>query len=58
MMHVLGRGKVLKRLEMEPEEKGHLLNFRHRASCILGQEIHYSTKNAFYIFNLQIYFII
>ena len=27
------------------------LNFRHRASCILGQAIHYSPENAFYIFN-------
>ena len=35
-----------------------LLNFRHRASCILGQAFHYSPENAFYIFNQQIYFII
>ena len=34
-----------------------LLTFRHRASCILGQEFHYSPENAFYIFNQQIYFI-
>ena len=34
------------------------LTFRHRASCILGQAFHYSPKNAFYIFNQQIYFII
>ena len=34
------------------------LTFRHRASCILGQEFHYSPENAFYIFNQQIYFII
>ena len=34
------------------------LNFRHRASCILGQAFHYSPENAFYIFNQQIYFII
>ena len=34
------------------------LNFRHRASCILGQVFHYSPENAFYIFNQQIYFII
>ena len=36
------------------------LIFRHRASCILGQAIHYSPENAFYIrvFNQQIYFII
>ena len=25
------------------------LTFRHRASCILGQTIHYSPENAFYI---------
>ena len=31
------------------------LNFRHRASCILGQAFHYSPENAFYIFNQQIY---
>jgi hypothetical protein len=35
-----------------------ILNFRHRASCILGQAFHYSPENAFYIFNQQIYFII
>jgi len=35
-----------------------ILNFRHRASCILGQVFHYSPENAFYIFNQQIYFII
>ena len=34
------------------------LTFRHSASCILGQELHYSPENAFYIFNQQIYFII
>ena len=34
------------------------LTFRHRASCILGQALHYSPENAFYIFNQQIYFII
>ena len=34
------------------------LNFRHCASCILGQAFRYSTENAFYIFNQQIYFII
>ena len=34
------------------------LTFRHRASCILGQAFRYSTENAFYIFNQQIYFII
>ena len=34
------------------------LTFRHRASCILGQAFHYSSENAFYIFNQQIYFII
>ena len=34
------------------------LTFRHRASCILGQAFHYSPKNAFYIFNQLIYFII
>ena len=33
-------------------------NFRHRASCVLGQAFHYSPENAFYIFNQQIYFII
>ena len=33
-------------------------NFRHRASCILGQAFHCSPENAFYIFNQQIYFII
>ena len=36
----------------------HVLTFRHRASCILGQAFHYSPENAFYIFNQQIYFII
>ena len=35
-----------------------VLNFSHRASCILGQAIHYSPENAFYIFNQQIYFVI
>jgi len=35
-----------------------LLNFRHCASCILGQAFHYSPENAFYLFNQQIYFII
>ena len=34
------------------------LNFRHRASCILGQAFRYFPENAFYIFNQQIYFII
>ena len=34
------------------------LTFRHRASCIQGQEFRYSPENAFYIFNQQIYFII
>jgi len=34
------------------------LTFRHRASCILGQALHYSPEKAFYIFNQQIYFII
>ena len=34
------------------------LTFRHRASCIYGQAFHYSSENAFYIFNQQIYFII
>jgi len=34
------------------------LNFRHRASCILGQAFHCSPENAFYIFNQQIYLII
>ena len=34
------------------------LNFRHRASCILGQAFRYYPENAFYIFNQQIYFII
>ena len=34
------------------------LNFRHRASCVLGQAFRYSPENAFYIFNQQIYFII
>ena len=35
------------------------LTFRHRA-CVLciGQAFHYSSENAFYIFNQQIYFII
>ena len=27
-----------------------MLNFRHRASCILGQAFRYSPENAFYIF--------
>ena len=36
----------------------HLLTFRHRASCILGQAFHYTPENAFYIFNQQMYFII
>ena len=35
-----------------------ILTFRHHASCILGQAFHYSRKNAFYILNQQIYFII
>ena len=35
-----------------------LLTFRHRASCIQEQALHYSPENAFYIFNQQIYFII
>jgi len=35
-----------------------MLNFRHRAYCILGQAFHFSPENAFYIFNQQIYFII
>ena len=39
------------------QRKRHL-NFRHRASCILGQAFRYSPENAFYIFNQQIYFII
>ena len=34
------------------------LNFKHRASCILGQAFRYSPENASYIFNQQIYFII
>ena len=34
------------------------LTFRYRASCILGQALHYSPENAFYIFNRQIYLII
>ena len=34
------------------------LTFRHRASSILGQAFRYSTENALYIFNQQIYFII
>jgi hypothetical protein len=34
------------------------LNFRHRASCILGQAFYYTAENTFYIFNQQIYFII
>ena len=34
------------------------LTFRLHASCILGQSFHYSTENAFYIFNQQMYFII
>ena len=29
------------------------LTFRHRASWILGQALHYSPENAFYIFNQQ-----
>ena len=33
------------------------LNFRHRASCILGQAFHYCPENAFYIFNQQIHII-
>jgi len=33
------------------------LSFRHRESCILGQAFSYSSENAFYIFNQQIYFI-
>ena len=37
---------------------GHVLTFRQRASCILGQAFHYSPENAFYIFNQQLYFII
>ena len=40
------------------DEVDERLNFRHRASCILGQAFHYSPENAFYLFNLQIYFII
>jgi len=40
------------------EEKSYfLLTFRHRASSILGQAFRYSTENAHYIFNQQIYFI-
>ena len=31
------------------------LNFRHRASCILGQAFRYSPVNAFYIFNQDIF---
>jgi hypothetical protein len=34
------------------------LNFRHRASCILGQAFRCTPENAFCIFNEQIYFII
>ena len=34
------------------------LNFKHRASSILGQAFRYYPDNAFYIFNQQIYFII
>jgi len=34
------------------------LTFRQRASCIIRQAFHYTPKNAFYIFNQQIYFII
>ena len=34
------------------------LNFRHRASSILGQAFRHSPENAFYIFNKQIDFII
>ena len=34
------------------------LNFRHRASCFIGQAFRYSPAKAFYIFNQQIYFII
>ena len=34
------------------------LNFRRRASCLLGQAFRYSPENAFYIFNQQIYFVI
>jgi hypothetical protein len=34
------------------------LNFRHRASCILGQAFRYTPENAIYILNQQIYFII
>ena len=30
------------------------LTFRHSAPCILGQAFHYSTENAFCIFNQQI----
>jgi hypothetical protein len=36
----------------------HILTFRHRASCILGQAFRYSPENAFYVFNQQIYLII
>jgi hypothetical protein len=35
-----------------------MLNFRHRESSLLGLAFHYSSENAFYIFNQQIYFII
>ena len=34
------------------------LTFRHRASSIEEQAFRYSPENAFYVFNLQIYFII
>jgi len=34
-----------------------LLTFRHRASCILGQALHYSPENAFYIFIQRTLFI-
>ena len=44
-------------IEMETQLK-EALTFRHRASCILGRAFRYSPKNAFYIFNQQIYFII
>ena len=33
------------------------LTFRHRASSIQGQAFRYTSENAFYIFNQQIYFI-
>ena len=35
-----------------------VLNFRHRASSVLGQAFRYSPENAFYIFKQQIYFVI